>query len=554
MLPKTPSATRGSSMPIRSMDVCELIFTAALLGDLFISWNRWILLLPAVALLARVQLISRTRGRRTRVVVLIGATLALAIAAGVEHATVGLCLLITSFNAIELFQARPACASDALLSAPAASLLKIWCTMAAVSGVVLVISYWLGQIPPANLLPWADRLEPVDKLLETAEKVSEALLLSLVVFYFVAASHWRGAHGAYTKTWRGILFSRRILDNASLLLACVAAFSFTAGRSSDGPTEKLTEARAKVLSEKYQDVIWTVELEIRKHALLQIANEALDSSPPSVRAALAEENALLTRPTPPFYFKENRSRLTADDLRAAKEAQTERSEAFRRAALGLLEAEKKKDATKRELISLPPGVSQRQLESAIAQVRDFDHSERPPYWLNDTAWEGIEETVKLGVSEDRVSVLKLIGEQMPLAGKLIEVAFDAVDESVLTKIRPFAVEIVDRRLKGVPADLASAVKYAADIIRQQVVAHNPSWRDWTVLEAASHSKIEAADHAQRAFEVFRRDLLAAIASEKRKPAKAFTFFAKLAATDDADELRMLFARAGNDPCPAATPR
>jgi hypothetical protein len=71
------------------------------------------------------------------------------------------------------------------------------------------------------------------------------------------------------------------------------------------------------------------------------------------------------------------------------------------------------------------------------------------------------------------------------------------------------------------------------------VLHSLEPEDWTAIEVRTRSKKEAAN---RAFEAFRRDWFAAVASETRN-------LAKLARTGDAKDLRMLFAAVGYAPCP-----
>ncbi len=306
-----------------------LIALAAIGGFVALCFAHPLLLLlfPAAALLTGLQgALGEKLGARKAAALMI----ALVVVAGVVtvrlKAEVEVCFIVGCCASAVFLSSRAAFAPDSPIASLIRGLGRFAVVMTAITGVLFGLSSYLTSFPPQSILNWGERLETLKGLVEKTEKYSVALLIVMIAVYFLL-SEWKRKDGWFQFTWSWTKRLKAFVEHASLLFACLSAFTFVAGGTTNGPLQTLTDERADNLS-KYKQIDWEITIAFQSRVAFEVAQNIYSASPPSVKQALAVENQLLSRQTPAAYFKPGFAGMTADDLILMRDPRKQRRESL----------------------------------------------------------------------------------------------------------------------------------------------------------------------------------------------------------------------------------
>jgi len=484
-------------------------------------------------------------GRRNASVVQLTLVGFLAVDAVAVKASVGICLLLACAGSIVFWRAKSVFRHDGLVGRLLPGLFQMAASIAGVAGVLWVFSFYLRNVPPQHLLDLGRHLNTAIHVFDVVEKATTSAFILLIAMYLwlqfgpkeTVLSSRATQEGSRSKTlvanmWNWATKSSGLRDRLSLILVCVAAFTFIATGPQNSPLQELNSARAKALSD-YQDVVWQVELSLRAEVIFEVAQSIYDKVPPSVRASAAVENELNLRAIPAAYYLSGFSGMSTQQLINAQDRGTEWRNSIANQTHGALENERL------GVRSVPPaGVSLRDLEGLKEEAQAMSgHEENQSLpWMNGLGPKVVSKFVELEVSSDRIPILRLVGAQMPLVGKLLDIAFDAIDESISEKIDTLAEQIVRDRASGRIQSLNQGLELArVDIVRRFTVPLLSS-ADLTQIEQEVGTNRKAADAAQ---ERFNADLKMALDQETQKVNHDIMLFKELAPSDTDDLLALL---------------
>jgi hypothetical protein len=501
-----------------------LVFIVALLW--LLGWSAgispWIpaVVVSGIIAVGSVAYLEEKLGRRITAWLLVALAAAVAVSLAIEHASVGVCVLVFWVGSFALYRARSAFEPESAIDRIVHHLFTLQVTVAAVASGIWLISIRISKAPPDSILEWREAVNRAIRYVEIAEKISTALLIVGILLYIaIAISDERRGAKPFSNLWTWITSSRNQIERVSLVLAAVAAFSFIAGDPDGGPLEELNQATAKAL-EQYRDIVWQVELTLRSEVAFEAAQSLMEGSPAAIQNAVATEEQLNLRNTPSAYFASPSLHLNLDQLLKIGDPVADRRadvETPTQAALG---------SERHRLTSLPPAhTSLHRLSAVQGEAQKPEHQIAPdaPAWLKGQGADVLENVVELGVSPDRIPVLKAIGDQMPLVGQLIGAVFDSFDEQITDAIKSAAERIVADRIRGKTNSLWESVPEQARIIRAlrpESIPTPATWRKWGAI-ARTESEADAAQ-AQ-----FNADLRLALRDQEEDIARDNALYAQL---------------------------
>jgi hypothetical protein len=441
-------------------------------------------------------------GRRRASGLLIGVAIVLVGVAGFERASPGSCFFATAFAGIELRRARSAFPSESggmILR----GLVRLAEVLAGVAAALWVVSLAIARWPPEHILDWTDSLERAARWIEVAEKFSTAALIALISSYFLLLKRARRS-ASFEFAWHWTARARVAIGWASMLMFAISCFGFVAG-TGDGPLTKLEELKARSVA-RYNHAIWRIELDLRAHALARVVDRAYDASPPEVKSGLSIESEIAKRAMPTVYYRAHYSGASANDLFAGATKRDTARMLMPDKIARLIVAEHL-----REQAFLPPaGMTISRIEATDRNATRLEQEEPAPESPAGVGGEIVKQIVQLGVTADRISVLKLLSAQFPITGKVLEVVLEPVQDRLAADLRTIAKGIADERSGQTLTSLRDRVRLAAVYIEGRFIHQDAPDLRWKGIQETA--RILARDEAN-ALERFTADLKRAIEAE-----------------------------------------
>ncbi len=368
------------------------------------------------------------------------------------------------------------------------------------------------------------QLNELARILEILEEISSGLMLLLILAYFtVIRKKGRGKWGK--RTWLWIGRSQSGMKTACAVFVGIAAFSFVAGNTTDGPVERLTRIRAKALSD-YTDIVWKIELSLGAHIRVEVCKQLYSSSTRSTKNAIKIENSIYSHPVPAEYYSNGHPGMTTKEILAWKDPRKEYHSAMRKSVDSILV----KERTELRGVNPPSGVTLSEIDQiqteadGLAEQQDRDL----PSWLTRAGPDIIGKTVELTVSADHVPLLRAIGEQFPLVSEILDVGFESVDDALSEKIKAIAIRIARDRASGKTSSLRGVFRSAEKAIKLDAQPRPISKTKMMQLETLTLANKAIADSAQ---ERFTQDLVAAINREANEVSQSVRLLRQLTPAD-----------------------
>lgn len=425
----------------------------------------------------------------------------------VGRAPVAICLAIATANSAVLYRARTAFEPDGLSAKLIAGFYRIALSVNFVVAALWGLSFFLSRIPLVFLLDCGDYLNKTKMWLKGVEAEASSFFALLVVLY-VASLYFNFGKAVVERLWNWSKLAEKIVGQVTLVLATIAAFTFVAGSASGCIEDRIEKDRQEAIAD-YSNAIWKIQLLLREKIEFEIVEMEYNQSSSVAKDALTREDALLARKIPYQYFKAGVQHMDKEQLLGKNEYALD--------MLNDLEKYRQKDDSKHQdnADELPPsGFTLHQLEKLEEDANALSAvPEGPtPPWLKGIGPDVLGKIVELCISSDRIPFLQNLSDRVPMMGKLVDVAFDAIDDAVADKIGKAAREIVANRGRGDSKPISVAIEDEARLLSSQIKPPVPSTADWSnlmMMIARNEAQSNLADQE------FMDDLKSAIEDEQR---------------------------------------
>ena len=371
--------------------------------------------------------------------------------------------------------------------------------LAIVTGLLTAISVALYNFPPDQIFEWSEAFTQAKRVMEKVEGVSKQVLLFLGFLYFLTL--WSESNRRrFAALWSVCRSSRKWIKRAVLVAVVVASFSFTANRARgpspwDGPLEVLDRSKAETLS-AYSELAWRVRLQLGAELKMQVVSAALAAMPASEQQAVAREARLVHEadriPSP--YFAQTVAHQTVSELLAWEGSYKER----RKELLKVLPPPTDSAPRLSAQDVLPPtyrALTRSGIRRASAEVNREDEKKKAPEWMLGDGEEVLQKFFNAGLNPNRVEFLKLLSKDYPLLSEVLDVALDAIKDSLFQRFHERAGKLAVEIARNGGTNLAGRIHQAAAELAPK--AAPPSEDQVAVLTRDLNARSERTQKARK---------------------------------------------------------
>jgi hypothetical protein len=380
---------------------------------------------------------------------------------------IGLCFTTSAtwFAGLGLFRHSGLRSHKGLTEALCKNAFELAAIFGVVTGVLAAFSLVMFQYPPDRIFAWSESVDLAKCWMKEIEGVSTKAVLVLSCIYFLAM--WRSnTRGQFATIWKASSLFRKWMKRAVLASVVVASFSFTANRASgpgarDGPIEVLDKPKAEALT-AYTNLAWRIDLQLGAELKIQVVSTALAAMTASQQQAIVHEAGLVhaADAIPAPYLARPDEHQTIMQLVQWVNGY----EARQKALLGALPSVVDTAVSPLRSTHVEPASVRELTLSGIRQAKRVVDQEKEqtetPQWMAGPGKEVLRKFFETGSKTERVEFLKILSDAYPLLAAIVDVALDAIKDSIFDRLHERAAELATLAARNGGSDLAERIHRA----------------------------------------------------------------------------------------------